>query len=83
MSPEQNYEESNYSGEKQSQERTGHFNYLKNYLGRSNINNLNYNQNSTNPNPNQTVKNPQIINEPKDEIGNKYNNKTYIISELV
>ena len=77
MSPEQNYDESNFSGEKQSQERTAQFNNLKNYLGRNNINNLNYNQNSTNPNPNQTVRNPQMLNEPKDEIGNKYNNKTY------
>ena len=77
MSPEQNYDESNFSGEKQSQERTAQFNNLKNYLGRNNINNLNYNQNSTNPNPNQTVRNPKMLNEPKDEIGNKYNNKTY------
>ena len=76
MSPEQNYDESNYSGEKQSQERTGQFNYLKNYLGKNN-NNINYNQNSINVNPNQTVRNPQILNEQKDEIGNKYNNKTY------
>ena len=77
MSPEQNYDESNFSGEKQPQERTGQYNHLKNYLGKNNINNLNYNQNSANPNPNQTIQNPQMLNEPKDEIGNKYNNRTY------
>ena len=77
MSPEQNYDESNFSGEKQPQERTGQYNHLKNYLGKNNINNLNYNQNSANPNPNQTMQNPQMLNEPKDEIGNKYNNRTY------
>ena len=74
MSPEQNYDESNFSGEKQPLEKTAHFNNLKNYLGNNNINyNINYNQNLTN----QTVENPQIINPTRDEIGNKYNNKTY------
>ena len=78
MSPEQNYDESNFSGEKQPPEKTAQFNNLKNYLGNNNINyNLNYNQNSTNSNQNQTVQNPQIINPTRDEIGNKYNNKTY------
>ena len=38
MSPEQNYDESNFSGEKQPQEKTAHFNNLKNYLGNNNIN---------------------------------------------
>ena len=51
MSPEQNYEESYYSGEKQPQERTGQYNNLKHYLGRNNNNNLNYyNQSSTKSN---------------------------------
>ena len=78
MSPEQNYEESYYSGEKQPQERTAQYNNLKHYLGRNNNNNLNYyNQSSTNTNQNQTMQNPQTINPPRDEIGNKYNNKTY------
>ena len=78
MSPEQNYEESYYSGEKQPQERTAQYNNLKHYLGRNNNNNLNYyNQSSTNTNQNQTMQNPQTINPQRDEIGNKYNNKTY------
>ena len=37
MSPEQNYEESNDSGEKHSKEKTAQFNNLKNYLGRNNL----------------------------------------------
>jgi len=80
MSPEQNYEESNYSGEKQPLERSNQYNNLKNYLGKNNPynNNLNYyTQSSTNPNQNQTVKIPQVINPQRDEIGRKYNNKTY------
>ena len=77
MSPEQNYEESNFSGEKQPIERTSQFNNLKNYLGKNNIYNMNYNQNSTNPNQNSTINNPQLINSTKDDIGNKYNNRTY------
>ena len=75
MSPEQNYEESNYSGEKPPQDKIKHFNNLKNYLG--NNNNVVYDSNSTNPNQNNTVKNPQIINPPRDDIANKYNNRTY------
>ena len=77
MSPEQNYEESNFSGEKQPIERTSQYNNLKNYLGKNNIYNMNYNQNSTNPNQNSTINNPQLINSTKDDIGNKYNNRTY------
>ena len=77
MSPEQNYDESNYSGEKPPKERSAYYNNLKNYLGNNNNNNIMYNSNSTNPNQNNTVKNPQIINPPKDEVANKYNNRTY------
>ena len=77
MSPEQNYEESNFSGEKQPIERTSQYNNLKNYLGKNNIYNMNYNQNSTNPNQNSTINNPKLINSTKDDIGNKYNNRTY------
>ena len=77
MSPEQNYEESNYSGEKQP-ERKARFNNLKNYLGSNNLYNLNYyNQNSTNSNQNQTINYPQMVNPQRDDIGNKYNNRTY------
>ena len=78
MSPEQNYDESNYSGEKQPLQRTAQFNVLKNHLGKNNRSIANYyNPNSTNPNINQTVQNPQIINPPRDEIAYKYNNRTY------
>ena len=78
MSPEQNYEESNDSGEKHSKEKTAQFNNLKNYLGRNNlyqndINDININ----NLNPNQTLKNPQIINPSQDDINDKYNNRSY------
>ena len=78
MSPEQNYEESNDSGEKHSKEKTAQFNNLKNYLGRNNlyqndINDININ----NLNPNQTLQNPQMINPSQDDINDKYNNRSY------
>ena len=78
MSPEQNYEESNDSGEKHSKEKTAQFNNLKNYLGRNNlyqndINDININ----NLNQNQTLQNPQIINPSQDDINDKYNNRSY------
>ena len=71
MSPSQNYDELNYSGEK-NPENQNQYNNLKNYLGRGpNRQNV--------PSQNQTVKNSTVINIPKDrdEVGNKYNNRTY------
>jgi len=71
MSPSQNYDDLNYSGEKNQDNQ---YNNLKNYLGNNRTLNRQYPQGQT-----QTVKNPTVINLPKerDDIGNKYNNKTY------
>ena len=71
MSPSQNYDDLNYSGEKNQDNQ---YNSLKNYLGNNRTLNRQYPQGQT-----QTVKNPTVINLPKerDDIGNKYNNKTY------
>ena len=71
MSPSQNYDDLNYSGEKNPDNQ---YNNLKNYLGNNRTLNRQYPQGQT-----QTVKNPTVINLPKerDDIGNKYNNKTY------
>ena len=70
MSPSQNYDELNYSGDKNPEQ----YNNLKNYLG----NNRGPKQNA----PSQTMKNTTVINLPKDrddrdDVGNKYNNRTY------
>ena len=71
MSPSQNYDDLNYSGEKNPENQ---YNNLKNYLGNNRTINRQYPPGQT-----QTVKNPTVINLPKerDDIGNKYNNRTY------
>ena len=47
------------------------YNNLRNYLGSNRETSRQY---ITNPN---TIQNKNIINPPRDEVGNKYNNKTY------
>ena len=72
MSPSQNYDDLNYSGEKNT-ENQNQYNNLKNYLG----NNKGPNRQNI-PSQNQTVKNNTvIIPNDRDDVGNKYNNRTY------
>ena len=69
MSPSQNYEDLNYSGEKIPEQNQ--YNNLRNYLGSNRETNRQY---ITNP---STIQNRNVINPPRDDVGNKYNNKTY------
>ena len=73
MSPSQNYDELNNSDEKYPENQI-QYNNLKNPLGNNRVINRQYQPEQT-----QTVKNPTLINMPRerDEIGNKYNNRTY------
>ena len=66
MSPSQNYDELNYSGEKNPDNQNQYKN-LRNY---NRPPNRQYG-------PTQTVKNPNAQIKERDEVGNKYNNKTY------
>ena len=72
MSPSQNYDELNSSGEKSQEQQQ--YNNFKNYLGNGRT--FNRPERYVNPSMNQTVKNPYLTNQ-RDEIGNKYNNRTY------
>jgi hypothetical protein len=72
MSPSQNYDDLDYSGEKNT-ENQNQYNNLKNYLG----NNKGANRQNF-PSQNQTVKNNTVvIPNDRDDVGNKYNNRTY------
>jgi hypothetical protein len=73
MSPSQNYDDLNYSGDK-NMDNPNQYNNLKNHLGNSRTINRQYAPEQT-----QTAKNPTVINLPndRDDIANKYNNKTY------
>ena len=68
MSPSENYDELNDSGEKNSEP-----NQYRNYIGNRPLNR------QYAPGPAQTVKDQSNINLPKDrdEVANKYNNKTF------
>ena len=70
MSPTQNYDELNDSGEKNTE--PNQYNNLRNYLG----NNRDSNRQVI-TNPNNSIQNQNVINPQRDEVGNKYNNKTY------
>lgn len=70
MSPTQNYDELNDSGEKNTEQNQ--YNNLRNYLG----NNRDSNRQVI-TNPNNSIQNQNVINPQRDEVGNKYNNKTY------
>jgi hypothetical protein len=70
MSPTQNYDELNDSGEKNTEQNQ--YNNLRNYLG----NNRDTNRQVI-TNPNNSIQNQNVINPQRDEVGNKYNNKTY------
>ena len=73
MSPSQNYDDLNYSGDK-NYDNPNQYNNLKNNLGNNRTINRQYA-----PEQNQTVKSPTINNYPRDrdDVANKYNNKTY------
>ena len=69
MSPSHNYDDLNSSGDKSQDIQ---YNNLKKYLG--NVKSINRPEKYINPMVNQTVKSPIYH---KDDIMNKYNNKTY------
>ena len=73
MSPSQNYDELNYSGEK-NPENANQYNNLKNHLG-----NYKPSNRQQYPGQTQTLNNPSVINlqKDRDDIANKYNNRTY------
>ena len=70
MSPSQNYDDLNYSGEK-GQDGQNQFSNLKNTLGNNRTTNRQYGPEQT-----QNTKTAGTNNQ-KDEAGNKYNKKTY------
>ena len=71
MSTHNNYEEFNTSTEKNIDPNVNYKNYFENKTYMPNQ------QTQTYVNPNKTVKTSTVINAPKDEIANKYNNQTY------
>jgi len=70
MSPTQNYDELNDSGEKNPEQNQ--YNNLKNYLGNNRDSNA-----QVITNPNNSIQNQNTTNPPRDEVGSKYNNKSY------
>jgi len=75
MSPPPNYDEINTSTEKNQEQNVNNYNNLKNYLG--NNTNSTFRQHPNYINPNQTLKTPSVLNILRDEVNQKYNNKTY------
>ena len=71
ISTHNNYEEFNTSTEKNIDPNVNYKNYFENKTYMPNQ------QTQTYVNPNKTVKTSTVINAPKDEIANKYNNQTY------
>ena len=75
MSPPPNYDEINTSTEKNQEQNPNNYNNLKNYLG--NTTNSTFRQHPSYINTNQSLKTPSVLNILRDEVNQKYNNKTY------